>query len=532
MDAAIAARARPSWRLGAPTAAVVMLALTLTLWFLHWRGLDYPAQIYRIGLIRRHGLSFWDANWYGGHYTPAYGVVVPWLASVVGLATLTIASTVVSVLLMHRLLRETSVPHVLAGTVAFGFLMLVNMYEGRLPFACGVLVGLATVLLGRRERWRLAAVAGVLTALASPVAGAFLALAMGAWALAQPRERWSDLLRQPRLWVGLGPLVTTALINVMFLEGGLFPFNIADIIVIVTASVIVFRLPLPPRYTAVRYGFALAGLAAIPLTVIPNPMGGNLTRLAIIGAPILCAFPFTRRRWALQAAVCLVLLVQQAEPLLRLPESLEDPSAHAAYFTPLLDELQSQTDGPVRLEIPMTQHHWEAAYVAPKYPLARGWERQLDLRYNGVLYDEDLTVTEYQDWLDTNGVQFVAVPDVPLDHGALREAQIVSQAPYLEQVWSSEHWRLYRVIGSPGLVTGPATVQRMTADKVRLDVTRPEAILLRMRYTPHLSITRGHGCVSESDEGWTKIFPSTTGPMTLDATLFADQPSWCSVTHP
>jgi len=68
--------------------AAIVLALTLTLWLLRWHGLDYPAQLYRVGLVRRQGLGVWDANWYGGHYTPAYGVIVPWLASMVGLATI------------------------------------------------------------------------------------------------------------------------------------------------------------------------------------------------------------------------------------------------------------------------------------------------------------------------------------------------------------------------------------------------------------------------------------------------------------
>ncbi len=78
--------------------------------------------------------------------------------------------------------------------------------------------------------------------------------------------------------------------------------------------------------------------------------------------------------------VCLVLLGWQAAPLLRLPEAAEVPSAKAAYFEPLISELKGRHEGPVRLEIPLTESHWEAAYVAREFPLARGWERQLDLR--------------------------------------------------------------------------------------------------------------------------------------------------------
>ena len=57
------------------TIAVGVFALAVGIWALRWRGVDYPAQIYRVDLVRRHGLSLWNANWYGGHHTPGYGIV-------------------------------------------------------------------------------------------------------------------------------------------------------------------------------------------------------------------------------------------------------------------------------------------------------------------------------------------------------------------------------------------------------------------------------------------------------------------------
>ena len=41
----------------------------------------------------------------------------------------------------------------------------------------------------------------------------------------------------------------------------------------------------------------------------------------------------------------------------------------------------------VRVEIPFTDTHWEAYRVASEFPLARGWERQLDRDDNGLFYD-------------------------------------------------------------------------------------------------------------------------------------------------
>ncbi len=117
----------------------------------------------------------------------------------VGLSAIAITSTLGSVVIFERLLVNARLPHVVTGTAAFALLMLVNMYEGRLPFACSVLFGLLTVALARRERWWWAAGTTLLTTLASPVAGAFLALTFAAWALSLPRQNWHDLVRSPQM---------------------------------------------------------------------------------------------------------------------------------------------------------------------------------------------------------------------------------------------------------------------------------------------------------------------------------------------
>lgn len=503
----------------------ILFMLTLVLWSLHWHGLDYPAQIYRTGLIRRQGFSLWDANWYGGHYTPAYGIIVPLIGSMVGLGVPAIGATIGSVVLFERLLVDAKLPHVVTGTAAFAFLMLVNMYEGRLPFAFGVLLGLLTVTLARSDRWWLALGAGVSTTFASPVAGAFIALVFVAWALSVPAVSLPARLRSRPVWVASASLAATAVISLVFHEGGVFPYSWVDMLVAVGAGAIVWWLLQLDSYPVVRWAFAMAAVAAVLLFAVPNPMGGNLSRLAIIGAPVLCALP--RRRLAVHALVCLVLLGQQAVPLLRLPQAVEDPSAKASYFRPLVDELRSVTDGPVRLEIPLTQSHWEAAYVARDFPLARGWERQLDLAYNAILYDPTMTADGYRNWLVDNAVSYVAVPDATLEPEALHEVAIVRGASYLQHVWSNEHWQLFKVIGSPSLVTGPAQLVKMTAGLVRLDVHRPEPITLRMRYTSHLVVVHGHGCLNPSTDGWTLLEPRRSGTFTLRTALIPQQADYC-----
>ena len=39
--------------------------------------------------------------------------------------------------------------------------------------------------------------------------------------------------------------------------------------------------------------------------------------------------------------------------------------------------------------------------------LARGWERQLDLDRNAILYDDELNHADYAQWLHDNAARFL-----------------------------------------------------------------------------------------------------------------------------
>jgi len=79
-------------------------------------------------------------------------------------------------------------------------------------------------------------------------------------------------------------------------------------------------------------------------------------------------------------------------------------------------------------------------YVAGELPLARGWERQLDIGRNAIFYADDLDVDAYHRWLRDNAVAFVALADAPPDPSAHAEAELVRRRlPFLEPVWHDEH---------------------------------------------------------------------------------------------
>ena len=139
---------------------------------------------------------------------------------------------------------------------------------------------------------------------------------------------------------------------------------------------------------------------------------------------------------------------------------------------PLLQHLGSVDAENRRTEIVPTARHWETAFVAGSFPIARGWERQLDMRFNGLFYDDELTAEAYHRWLLDEGVDRIALADAPLDAAGEQEAALLEQGlPFLRPVWSDRHWRVWEVVDATGVVDGPATVVDTTADTVTLDVS-------------------------------------------------------------
>ena len=197
-----------------------------------------------------------------------------------------------------------------------------------------------------------------------------------------------------------------------------------------------------------------------------------------------------------------------------------DPSSSASYYAPLLRFLEHQPST-ARVEIPFTRDHWEAVFVASHAPLARGWERQLDMTYNSLFYERrPLSAEAYHRWLVDSGVTWVALPDVPLDYSARAEARLLNGGlSYLQPVWHDAHWRLWRVEGSPSLATGSAQLVSVRPDGFVLDATAPGTTTVRLRYTSAWSVIGGAGCVRETSSHWTQVVARAPGRITVSASL-------------
>ncbi len=468
-------------------------------WLLGWRGVDVPAQLYRVTMFHRNGLTLWDSQWYGGHWTLDYTVIFTPVAGVLGLSPAGIASAVVAALAFDRLVVGHFARAGRVGSLLFAIGTLVQLAIGQLPFLMGEALALAACWAAARRKWPLAVVLAIATALASPLAGAFLLLAVVAWLLA----RWPD----GRLGFGLmaaGVAVPVLATSVAFPGQGAFPYAFTDFAFEAGVALVMLVL-LPKRERVLRLAAALYLLAMVGTFAVRSPLGGNIGRLGeCLAVPLAACLLWPKRRLLLVALAIPLVLFQWTPAWSAMTGDGSGPSTRAAYFQPLVSILQRHDQPPGRVEIVPTAYHWEAAYVAPDFPLARGWERQLDTANNPLFYEPgELNATSYLGWLLDNGVRYVALPDARLDFAGVAEARLIqSGVPGLVPAWRTAHWQVFAVAGSTGIVDGPARLVRMDGDRVALEAIGAGRVLLRVRYTPQWTVTAGAACVAEAPGKW------------------------------
>jgi hypothetical protein len=500
-----------AWRVAPVAAAALAGAVYLVL---APKTGDLSAHVFRSWYFGRHGFTVWNGNWYGGHHTPAYSVLFPPLAWAIGPAVAGVLAAMAAAAAFEPLARHHFGSAARWGSLWFGLATSTMLFTGRLPYALGVAFGLGSLLALQRRKTAIAVALAILSPLGSPVAGAFLALAAVALALTS---------RQRAAWlVAAAGIVPTILLAAAFPEGGSQPYAFLAFLP-VTVTVTLYVLLLPREETTLRLGALLYGLVAVAAFVIPTPLGGNWSRLGeLFAGPVaLCALLATRRAWAHPAALVALLLAtgfwQLSAPVRAVLNGEDDQSRYRAYFRPLLDFLEDNSQPPGRVEVVFTDAHWESADVAIHVPIARGWERQLDIGRNSLFYDGTLNARTYRQWLGNNAVRWVALPDTKLDYSGRNEARLVSGGlPYLKLRWTAPHWRVYEVMSPHALVTpeGSARMRALAlgAEQVRLAVDRPGSAIVRVRWTPYW-VASG-ACVERAGD-WTRVTAHRTGAMRL-----------------
>jgi len=489
---------------------------------------DLAAQVYRADLFGRLGMVVWDARWYGGHDIPGYSLLFPPFGSLLGVRVVGLVSALASTVLFERLAHRWFGGAGSWAAALFAVAAVADVWAGRISFALGVTFALAAAFAAASGRRKTAATLSLLTAAASPVAGALLGLAALTSALA--RRSWRELavLAVP------AALVILALQG-LFGEGGFEPFPLTSFLA--TAGVaVLFLLALPRGERTLRIGGSLYLAACVTSLAVHSPMGSNIARYgALLAAPLLLAarlratpaasVPSARRLTGLRGvlgrawplalgAICIWVVWGPVRETAAVSASADTT---AGYYLPV-ERFVASLPAPVRIEVPLTRSHWEAALLAPHVSLARGWEKQLDERFDSVLLSRDLDAASYRGWLRAQAVAYVALPDAPLDPSSAREGALIRAGlPYLREVFESPHWRVFYFSEASPLVSGPGRLLSLGSDSFAVRAATAGSLTVRVHWTRYLTVTRGRGCVQAGPGGWTRVRAAAPGALTVAA---------------
>ncbi len=486
-------------KLAGPT--IVAAALAAAYVIVSPPSLDLSAALFRAWLFDHAPWGTWNNLWYSGHSTLGYSVLFPPVSAALtpqlagALAAAATAAPFTALAWRHR------GPAAVAGSLLFGAFTAVDLFTGRLAFAFGLLPATAAVLALDLGWWPLACLLGAASALCSPVAALFAAIVALGYAVggvisggSGPKGR----PLRPGVAVAAASLLPVLALAVAVPEGGTEPFGLGTLLPVLAVAVGGFALTERSQPT-LRACLAVYAFALVAGSLIPSAVGSNLARMGtLLAAPVATVVFWQRRPRVLAAAIVPLLYIGIQAPVQNVVVSSGQPSISAAFYRPLLGFLQRQGDAPFRIEIPFTALHWEAYRVATRFPIARGWERQLDVRDNPIFYRRGaLSATAYRTWLHANAVRFVALPATAVDSSARAEAALIRSGPsYLRPVAHVGAWRVYAVRHPTPLAQGPAQVTALGPDWLTLRATRPGSVLVHVHYSPYWAVVRGAGCVA------------------------------------
>ncbi|MER7229905.1 MFS transporter [Streptomyces olivaceus] len=495
-----------------PVLSVTALAAALHIvWFFTFAnsGGDLAAQDAWSEFVGRHPDSAYNLAWYGGMHPVSYSVVSPYLMSVLGVrTTMMIAGTLSAGLLTMLLIRSRAVRNPLWASLAGLFGLLCNAASGRVTFGLGMMFGLGAVAAvfcwphrWRYERWAkglCAAPLAALSTMSSPVAGLFVGLVAVALFLQK---------RRPGAWsLGLAPAAVVALSAWLFPFSGTQPMSIGSAALPVVYSALVYAF-VPRAWKTVRITSAVYGLSVLLVWLISSQIGSNITRLAMLftGVALVAALPFTvrkSRKWY-ALVVSIVGFVGWIGAASANDIVHTTPAASwARELAPLVNELQQVGAERGRVEVVPARSHREASALSPYVNLARGWNRQADMERNPLFYDDTLNSANYHEWLRRWAVHFVVLPkDEPDGDGGERERELVQRGlPFLKQIWGDDNWQLFQVTNPTPLAEPDAEVRRAEQGEWTIDVKEPGRVLVRVPYSPWLSLVDAEGNKLEPPE--------------------------------
>jgi hypothetical protein len=484
-------------------------------------GGDSAAHLYRTLLVRE-GVAVWDNLWFSGHYPLAsYSLLYYLPAAVVGNVPLVVAGVVAAAALFGAVATHEWGPAAAWPARVFGLLAAGPLFTGTYSYALGLAAGLGALRLLQLGRPYLAVAAGALALGFSPLAFAFLCLALGAVVLARRGGRRALLVAG-----GLAAAAAVQLAAVLlFPSEGRYPFSALSLAAVLAVSGLGGALAWrSERGRVLAAFFALWGVVALIAYVVPSPFGDNLARLRgvifplVLLAAILAQF---RPRWLAGAALAVALVYNLGPDVSALPKRIDDArTAEERFWAPALGFLAGQATPDHRVEVVPTFGHWEAYWVPRAgFALARGWYRQIDIAENPELYEGSLSAAGYRRWLRRMGVRWVLLPDVRLGPlGARREAELLRSGDAgLVTVFATSDWTIYELPGAAPILSGaaPSRLSRFGHDRIAGSVAGAGSYLLRVRYTPYWRVADGEVCLRRAPGGMTQLVAHRPGAFEL-----------------
>jgi hypothetical protein len=484
-------------------AAIVAGVLTAVVVLVGPPGGDQAAHLYLTQAWRDNGWQLWDNLWYSGRYAQVnYSLLFYPLAALLG-TTLVVAASCAGAAASFAALLRRRWPSIATGpAAAFAVLVPLGAVAGTYPFLLGLALALAALLALQAGHPLVALGAVLLTALAHPLALAFLLVALAAAATSTPgwwRSRAIQVLAAGTVLVAGAQAL---LLRGFPADGARYPFDPKDALAIagfcIAGLALTRGLPDQRALRAVFVGYGMLGAAAFALS---SPLGGNAVRLMLLmGVPLLLLPAAARgfRPRGIAISCLLVALLWQALPAVAgWRTAAESRAQDESFWYPVITWLADHPDPDHRVQVVATADNWEAYYLSRRgVPLARGWFRQDDFPANAALYG-DLTAHSYATWLRRTGVQYVFLPDDPLDYTARNEAELLrSGRSGLDQVAQVGGWTIFELPHATPIAT-PAngiSVVSLTSADITLRVARPGTYRLRLRYTPYWRVERGGAC--------------------------------------
>jgi hypothetical protein len=493
-------------------------------------GNDLSAQIARADFARDHPFGLIDFRWFGGTLPFGYSLWTPYLMAALGAKLTGALATVGSAAIFSRLLVMAKAPHALLGGMTAAVALTANLIEGRTTFAVGVVFGLAALLaLTRRDGAGrpLAVLLTLFAAAASPVAALFLGLCAVTLIL-------TNGVRDGLL-LGVSAALPMFATTVIFADPGRQIFNRETAVQGVAMSLLVAVCVSQRR---IRIGAVLSAILVFGSFALSSPVGSNSLRLSMLfGLPLLLAYlrmdgqmrewrvPF----WVYATTVGVLAYFVQPFILAGTLGGMGRPATYSSYYAPLVQAIQERGPMTGRVEVPEITGHWDAAFLADRLPLARGWLRQVDTKLNGdVFYSYPPTPDGYHTFLDRSAAQYVAISDSRGTFTGGKEKRLIQTGlPYLRPVWANEHWTLYEVVDPTPIVDMPGALISAQSDRIVFDVQQAGNVTLRVRPLRFLSLSGpSAGCLQQSGLDAVVIVGAVPGIYTLDSSL-SGRSRWC-----